>query len=242
MLVLASNSPRRKQLMSLGGWEFSALSSQLDESVHNGEIPVDYVLRLARSKARAVLDILERPASPDLLIVAADTTVVDTSGGENHGGENPGAGVKIASSKRPEILGKPADAAEAEGMLRRLRGRVHQVYTAIAVLRPKDNDLRDQLVVSYVEMRNYSDEEMRRYISSGDPLDKAGAYAIQNPIFRPVEGLSGCYANVMGLPVCHLARLLVEFGEGFDTNLPQACMDMLDNPCPIFRQALGLDE
>jgi septum formation protein len=228
--------------MSLGGWEFSALSPQVDESVHNSELPEDYVLRLARSKARAVLDILEAPPSPDLLIVAADTTVVDSPLIDDLDEEIASAGMSVAALKHTEILGKPTDAAEAEAMLRRLRGRVHQVYTAIAVLRPADDDLRDQVVISDVQMRDYNDAEMRRYISSGDPLDKAGAYAIQSSVFKPVERLSGCYANVMGLPVCHLARLLADFGEGLDSNPAQACMGMLDYPCPIFRQALGLVE
>jgi len=239
MLVLASNSPRRKQLMSLGGWEFSVSAPQVDESVHAGELPEDYVLRLARSKARAALSLLEASSSLELLIVAADTTVVDTPVPDNPEGTNSDVPINVVASGRSEILGKPADAAEAEAMLRHLRGRTHQVYTAIVVYRPADETLRSHLVVTDVPMRDYSDAEMLNYIASGDPLDKAGAYAIQHTGFRPVERLSGCYANVMGLPVCHLARLLAEFGECPDGDLTQACMDRLDYPCPIFRQALG---
>jgi septum formation protein len=241
MLVLASNSPRRKQLMSLGGWKFSVLAPQVNESVHAGEPPAEYVLRLARAKARAASALLETPVSPDTLIVAADTTVVDNLVAGGLGGSNPDPNTSAATSGQGEILGKPADAREAEAMLRRLRGRAHQVYTGLAVFRPAERTLRSRVVVTDVPMRDFSDAEMFSYIASGDPLDKAGAYAIQHAGFRPVESLSGCYANVMGLPVCHLARLLAEFGERPNTDLAQECMSMLDYPCPIFRQALGLD-
>jgi septum formation protein len=225
--------------MSLGGWDFSILIPQIDERVHIGELPEEYVLRMARSKAWAVAGILEAPRSPDLLIVAADTAVVDSPFHEKPGGADSDAPLNAVTPKGTDILGKPADAVEAAAMLRRLRGRIHQVYSAIVVLRPLDRKMTSQVVRSDVQMREYSDAEMMRYIASGDPLDKAGAYAIQNTSFRPVQKLSGCYANVMGLPVCYLARLLADFGEVPNTNLAQVCMDMLNYPCPIFQQALG---
>ena len=93
-------------------------------------------------------------------------------------------------------------------MLRRLRSRTHQVYTGIAVMPLSDGNLLTDLCVTDVPMRAYSDEEIDAYVATGDPLDKAGAYAIQHPDFHPVESMSGCYASVMGLPLCHLTRTL----------------------------------
>jgi len=185
-LILASNSPRRRQLLALGGWEFNVDVANIDESVRAGESPRDYVERLAREK---VCVITTRSPSAGI-IVGADTTVVIDG----------------------DILGKPADADEARAMLTRLRGRVHQVFTGISALRVSDGELLSEVVTTSVPMRNYSDEEIERYILSGDPMDKAGAYGIQNPDFQPVANMEGCYASVMGLPLCSLARLLGQQG------------------------------
>jgi septum formation protein len=181
-LVLASNSPRRRELLALGGWMFHVHPAEVDESQFPNEAPGQYVLRLARVKAQAGAAFIHA----DLTILAADTAVVD----------------------RNAILGKPKDMAEAMEMLLRLRGRTHQVYTGIAILRMSDGYLITDLCVTDVPMRSYSDKEMETYIATGDPLDKAGAYAIQHPIFHPVESFAGCYASVMGLPLCHLTRSL----------------------------------
>jgi len=208
-LVLASNSPRRKQLIALGGWVYRVEPAQVDENPLPAEDPLAYVLRLAQSKARAVA---ERSLAEDV-ILAADTTVVD-------GGE---------------ILGKPSDRFEAEAMLRRLRGRQHQVFTALAVLRLSDNSLVTDWCVTDVPMRAYSDDEMQAYITTGDPLDKAGAYAIQHPGFKPVSELQGCFANVMGLPLCHVVRALEKLGIHTDENIPQLCQEELQYNCSFFR-------
>jgi septum formation protein len=220
MLLLASNSPRRKQLLKLGGWDFDILAAEIDERVLDGERPADYVRRLAGSKAQAAA--LRAPR--DAIIVAADTTVVD---------------IRHEQGEIQElILGKPGDAAEAEQMLRLLRGRVHYVYTAIAVMRASDGSLLQDTCVTDVTMRQYSDEELQTYIDTGDPLDKAGAYAIQHAGFHPVAKVNGCYTNVVGLPLCHLARTLRKFGIRLDRDLPQACMDTFNEECPIFEQLL----
>jgi MAF protein len=145
------------------------------------------------------------------LVVGADTAVVD-------GGE---------------LLGKPADAAMARTMLRGLRGHSHQVYTGIAVLRPRDGRLVTDLCVTDVPMRSYSDEEIESYVRSGDPLDKAGAYGIQHPAFDPVRGMAGCYASVMGLPVCHLVRTLRQFEAEPAADVPLSCQRFLRYDCPI---------
>ncbi len=232
MLVLASNSPRRKQLLALGGWDFTVFSPQVDERVLAGELPQDYVRRLAESKAQAARQILASDASPltgvsqsawqGMVILAADTTVVFQAG----------------PSESYEILGKPADATEAEAMLRQLRGRVHQVFTGLAVLRAVREELQSEVVATDVWMREYSDEEMLAYIATGDPMDKAGAYAIQHPIFRPVQNLQGCYANVMGLPVCHAASLLTQSGLLPAWDIVQGCQQALDFICPVFLKVI----
>lgn len=201
--------------MALGGWMFSFAPAEIDERPLPGEQPNDYVLRLAMEKARATASRLP----PDAVVIAADTTVVDGA----------------------DILGKPGDAGEAEVMLRRLRGRVHQVYTALAVLRLADGVLLTDLCKTEVPMRDYTEEEMQAYIATGDPLDKAGAYAIQHDGFRPVEGLWGCFANVVGLPLCHLLRTLKKLGLRPETDLPQACQSALKYNCPVYSQILNVE-
>ena len=152
---------------------FSVSVSNVDESQRTGEAPADYVLRLAETKARVAV----ANARPEHIIIGADTAVVDGN----------------------QILGKPKDMMEATAMLKMLRGHAHQVYTALAVLRMYDGRLLTDLCVTNVPMRNYSDEEIEAYVLSGDPLDKAGAYAIQHLGFHPVENMKGCYASVMVL-------------------------------------------
>lgn len=191
---------------------FSVLVADVDERPLPAEMPDRYVLRLAEDKAHAVASY----ARPGQVIVAADTAVVD--------GE--------------VILGKPANIAEAEDMLKRLRGRIHQVYTGIAVFDPLRQTLLTDLCVTEVPMRSYSDEEIHAYVLSGDPLDKAGAYAIQHPRFRPVERLTGCYASVMGLPLCHLVRTLRQLGISPAADVPLACQTELEYSCPVSRSIL----
>lgn len=211
--MLASNSPRRKEIIAWGGWEFNIWPAEVDERPEPGESPSAYVLRLAESKARTVAAI----APPTALVIGADTDVVD-------GGA---------------ILGKPVDAKDAEAMLRLLRGHTHQVYTAIAVLCTQDDSLLTDLCVTDVPMRNYSDEEMLAYIASGDPLDKAGAYAIQHEEFDPVESLQGCFANVMGMPLCHLTRTLRKLGVSPLADVAHVCQANLSYNCPVYRRILN---
>ena len=212
-LILASNSPRRRQLIALAGWDFIVSVSDVDESTRENESPAEYVLRLAESKARAGMS----RANADQIILAADTTVVDGS----------------------DILGKPLDEAEAVQMLTRLRGRTHQVYTGVALLRMSDGLLLKDLGVTDVPMRNYSDEEIRAYVATGDPLDKAGAYAIQHAQFRPVAHMDGCYASVMGLPLCHVTRLMRKMGIEPRTDVPVNCQNLLEYECPIYNSVLS---
>jgi predicted house-cleaning NTP pyrophosphatase (Maf/HAM1 superfamily) len=112
------------------------------------------------------------------------------------------------------------------------------VYTALAALRSSDGKLLTDCCRTEVPMRYYSDGEMNAYIASGDPMDKAGAYGIQHPGFQPVVHLWGCYANVMGLPLCHLVRTLEKMGMISETDVPQACQAALQYDCPVYTQIL----
>ncbi len=216
MLVLASSSPRRKELLALGEWTFTIAPAEIDETPLLEEEPRQYVLRMAEGKARVVA--ARQP--PGDLVVAADTIVVDAPNGKE------------------QILGKPVDAVEAVSMLRQLRDHQHVVYTAVAVMQISGGRLISDLCATRVPMRSYSDPEIDAYVATGDPLDKAGAYAIQHAEFNPVENLKGCYANVVGLPLCHLTRTLIKFGIQPQTDIPTACQNTLDYRCPIFQKVL----
>jgi septum formation protein len=209
-LILASGSPRRRELLALSGLDFRVMPAEVDEAPRSDEAPPDYVVRLAASKAKKVWGQL----NADVMVFAADTTVVDGD----------------------QILGKPNDNLEAEKMLRQLRGRIHQVYTGISIAH--NGNLVSDLCGSDVAMRQYSEDELMIYISSGDPFDKAGGYAIQNTDFHPVENFQGCFANVMGLPLCHLARALRKWGVHLEKDVPGACQDHLNYICPIYWKIL----
>jgi predicted house-cleaning NTP pyrophosphatase (Maf/HAM1 superfamily) len=128
---------------------------------------------------------------------------------------------------------------EAFAMLTRLRGRTHQVYTGVALLRLSDGLLLKELSVTDVPMRAYSDEEIDAYVQTGDPLDKAGAYAIQHPRFHPVADMSGCYASVMGLPMCHVVRMLRKLDIPPHADVPVKCQTLLEYHCPVSRAILS---
>ena len=138
-----------------------------------------------------------------------------------------------------EPLGKPRDAAEARSMLQRLRGRTHQVYTAITLIDLETDEALTDLACSAVPMRNYTDAEIEAYIATGDPFDKAGAYAIQHTGFHPVENFSECFANVMGLPLCHVTRALRQLNIGPAADVPAACQVHLGYACTVFKNILS---
>lgn len=208
MIILASNSPRRQKLIEWTGWKFESCPADIDERRRAGEPPDEYVLRLAEAKARAAAA-LSRAVGP---ILAADTVVVDGS----------------------ELLGKPESVEDARRMLQQLRGRVHQVYTAVVVYDPPNLRLVSDLCMTQVPMRNYTEQEIERYIASRDPFDKAGAYGIQHKRFHPVENFQGCFASVMGLPLCHVVRSMREFGHEPPKDVPFACQANLKYECPVF--------
>ncbi len=187
-LILASSSPRRRELLAGLGLRFEIIKPDIDESRRVAEDLVEYAERLSREKAEAVARTLdETPA----LIISADTIVVD-------GGE---------------LLGKPVDDADARRMLRQLRGRVHAVVTAFTLYRAGDAPLViTRHARTAVAMRAFSEAEIEAYVATGDPLDKAGAYGIQNEAFRPVARIEGGYSNVVGLPLEALQTALQEIG------------------------------
>ena len=208
-LILASQSPRRRELLAQLRIPFEVIIADIDEQQHPGEPPEVYARRLSQQKAQAVASrVLQHPA----LIVAADTIVVD-------GGD---------------VLGKPGDAAEASAVLRRLRNHTHIVITAISLLDTTAGDLITEVAASPVKMRNYSDSEIAEYVATGDPMDKAGAYAIQHEGFHPVEDFNHCYANVMGLPICRLAVLLQQAGVELQPQAIAACHNHMGRPCTLY--------
>ena len=210
-IILASSSPRRKEMIAWMGIPFEISPADIDERLHQDEEPITHVKRLALEKAQKIAS----ANNTDALILAADTIVV----------------------YKDRILGKPENKQHAREMLLALRGQVHQVATAVCLI-PQENIIFQDLCVSSVNMRAYSDDEILVYVDSGDPLDKAGAYAIQNKIFDPVAQFSGCFASVMGFPLCHIERNLRKI-DGYNC-LPVAeiCRQNLHYACPIFSRVL----
>ncbi len=190
-LILASSSPRRRELLAGLGLRFEIIKPDIDEPRRAAEDLVEYAERMSREKAEAVARKLdETPA----LVISADTIVMD-------GGE---------------LLGKPADDADAGRMLLRLRGREHEVVTAFTLYRAGDAPrVITRHARTAVEMRAFSEAEIDAYVATGDPLDKAGAYGIQNEAFRPVARIEGSYSNVVGLPLEELKAALGEIGFVF---------------------------
>lgn len=178
-LILASASPRRRELLAQLGLDFTVVTSDIDETPLAAEMHTSYTLRLAEAKARAVLLL-----HPEAIVVGADTTVTLDA----------------------QLLGKPTDAADAARMLRLLRGRVHHVTTGVAVL------TRDQTLTAtettHVFFNPVHDDEITAYVATSEPLDKAGAYAIQGRAAQWIPRIEGDYSNVVGLPLALLASLL----------------------------------
>ncbi|MHB1006379.1 MAG: Maf family protein [Chloroflexota bacterium] len=183
--ILASNSPRRREILAALGVPFVVRASEVPESPLPGETAEYTVRRLAEAKAREVT-----VAARERFVIGADTVVVCDGAS----------------------LGKPANATEARAMLASLRGRRHEVTSGIAVVDTRSGNASVGTHTTAVWMREYSRAEVERYIASGDPFDKAGAYAIQDPAFHPVACIEGCYLNVVGLPLCLLLALLWEAG------------------------------
>ena len=195
-LYLASRSPRRRELLTQMGVAFDTVifrsglrtDPQVDEALHAGETAPAYVERVARAKAGHGIDLLLERRLPLRPVLAADTTL------------------ELAG----EIIGKPVDEADALAILRRLSGRTHAVLTGVAVAYEGCTEYVQS--ISEVRFRPIEDDELRRYVHSGEPMDKAGAYGVQGQGALLVERIDGDFFNVMGLPVLLLSRMLADFG------------------------------
>jgi septum formation protein len=183
-IILASGSPRRAELLRAAGIAFEASPPAVDESLRADESPEQYVRRLAVDKAET-----GARRHPGRVVLGADTTVVFDG----------------------EVLGKPVDGADAARMLRTLSGRTHQVITGVAVAGPAGT--LEAAAFTEVAIRALTDEEIAQYIASGEPMDKAGAYAIQGRAAAFVTRVDGSYTNVVGLPVALVCRLLMGYPE-----------------------------
>ena len=197
MLVLASASPRRRELLAQVGYRFEVHPAHIPEDPLPGEDPIVYVTRLAREKAEAVyrqlssvntvpenLRPLPRPDVQPLAVLGADTTVTLDNA----------------------ILGKPEDAADAARILRLLSGRTHRVITGVALVTAKGSEVAAEATA--VRFLTLSEAEIAAYVATGEPMDKAGAYAIQGRAARWIPRIEGCYFNVMGLPLALVCTLL----------------------------------
>jgi septum formation protein len=221
-IILASASPRRRELLAAMGVAFIVKPANVNEDPFPGETPLETQHRITREKAKSAI-------SRDPRSVARNE--------ERDPGENPALGIENATIIAcdttvlldGEMLNKPADAEEARRMLRKLRGRAHEVQSAIVVRQGEAESI--DIVTSQVVMRNYSDEEIDTYIATSDPFDKAGSYAVQHPKFSPVQEIRGCPLNVIGLALCHVRARL--------PHLPPSapvCAAYFGKPCP---QQLG---
>lgn len=221
-ILLASASPRRRELIKLLGLPVDTTSADIDEVPLPGERADEMARRLSVEKARAASIGILLPASCEAplwgCILLASDTVVSLDG---------------------EPLGKPRDGDEARSMLRRLRNRTHQVYTGLALIDTNTDRMVTDLAGSAVRMRDYSDEEIDAYIASGDPFDKAGAYAIQHAGFHPADHFDHCFANVMGLPLCHIVRSLRQLGVEPLNQVSALCQSYLAYECPVFEAILS---
>jgi septum formation protein len=187
-LILASASPRRRELLAQAGYSFEVQVSSVDESRRPGEEAIPFATRLAREKAQQVFAQRQSKVVAPLLVLGADTVVVCDG----------------------EVLGKPVDAEDAVRMLLLLSGRTHHVVTGVAVtggLGPPAV-LEVAAEITQVTMCTLSPQEVSHYVAGGEPMDKAGAYAIQGYAARWVPRISGCYFNVVGLPLALVASLL----------------------------------
>jgi septum formation protein len=195
------------------GLNFEIFVADIDETPYDDESPGALACRLATGKAAAVASAAGQ-GDGETLIVASDTVVaVDR-----------------------QILGKPVDEGDAWRMLHLMRDRAHQVHTAICVLAVSTGSTSTRLNTTDVTMRNYGENEIAAYIATGDPLDKAGAYAIQHPDFAPVAALDGCFAGVMGFPLGDLRDLLAENGVKIEKSLPTVCGQHTTFACCRYRE------
>ena len=183
-LILASSSPRRKELLSFLGYEFEIIPADIDENIIVDELPSTYVQRMSREKGEVIAKI-----QPEKFIISADTTVVLDD----------------------QILGKPVDEKESKEMILKLSGRSHMVFTAFSLSKLKINLNVTKIVETKVTFKNLSENEINKYVSSGEGLDKAGAYGFQAMGMSLITKIEGSPSNVIGLPLVELSEVLSEY-------------------------------
>lgn len=184
-IILASGSPRRKELLSTLEIPFEVITSGVSEEVNPTLDPVEMVKVLAKMKATAIAKKVQEG-----LVIGSDTTIAFEG----------------------STLGKPASQENAKRMLEMLRNKKHQVISGIAIIDSSNMQIEAGTVTTSIRMRNYSDQEVNDYIATGEPMDKAGSYAIQGKGSSLVAEIDGCYNNVVGFPLCELVKLLEKFG------------------------------
>ncbi|MFA5517301.1 MAG: Maf family nucleotide pyrophosphatase [Desulfuromonadales bacterium] len=186
-IVLASASPRRRELLASVGIDFAVVASEIPEELGPGETPSEHVLRLSREKA---IEVAGRAEVPGRWFIGSDTIVL----------------------RDGDVLGKPRDAAEAAGMLRSLSDRTHRVLSGYAVHDRRSGATEADVIATTVRFRRLTEAEIAGYIATGEPQDKAGAYAIQGIGAFMVRGIEGSYTNVVGLPLCEVVETLERLG------------------------------
>lgn len=217
-VLLASASMRRVEMLSWITDRFDTMPADIDESPMENELPIDYCKRIANEKAIATLKIFPYENIP---IITADTTVYLGS----------------------EIIGKPRDAAHAREILGKLSGRSHHVCTAL-VLCSKYTDQKSEIRMistlcdTLVHMNPLSEKTIQDYVATGDPMGKAGAYAIQNRSFNLIHSIQGCYSCVVGFPLCHLERLFSIHGIPLKMDAAACCKAHISNDCKINKDSL----
>lgn len=202
-LILASASPRRRELLAQAGYTFEARPAHVNEDLHPGEDAIAYVVRLARQKAQAVFDQLSNVGAPCL-----DSETWESTNFPGHSITVLGADTTVTLDSH--ILAKPEDASDAARMLRMLSGRTHRVITGVAVATGKGVEVAAE--VTGVQFRTLSDEEIATYVATGEPMDKAGGYGIQGLAAKWIPRIEGCYFNVVGLPLA-LVTTMIEQAE-----------------------------
>jgi len=218
-VILASKSPRRQELLRNLLDQFLVINSEVDEIIVNGEKPAEFVERLAKEKAIMAGKKVAGSSANDLFVIGADTIVVD---------EN-------------EILGKPIDEEDARRILVQLKGKNHFVLSGVALYNPVTKEIGSRVICTEVMMRDYREDEIQAYIDSGDPFDKAGAYAIQNQSFNPVPQMTDCYANVMGLPLCDLYLLMKSMDVEANHQVAENCQVSIKYQCPVYQNKLSTE-
>ena len=211
-IILASQSPRRSDLLGLIDKQFTIKPANINENRQPTESAQAYVSRLAHNKANKIAT----NASRQSIVIGADTIVIHKN----------------------NILGKPKTNQDAYEMLNSLNGKTHKVLTAFSVHADQSNTILNDYCETDVKLRIMTSQEIKFYVSTQEPMDKSGGYAIQNKTFQPASPLGGCLANVIGLPLCHLSNALNKFNRNIDPTIADKCQSYLNYDCPISQSVL----